>query len=139
MERHRLSDGGDQLDAVGGFQLVDVDDPEVLHDPQVNGLLDLVAQRRQVRARDAPEIVAGGDPVGQPQDLAGESIAPRRLVLGRVARLDEGPQEARHGGPVETHPLSDRRGAELVLLRTRQRLQDAEPTTQGARPCRFTQ
>ena len=139
VERHRLADGGDELDAVVGFQLVDVDDPEVLDDPEVNGLPELVAQRRQVRASDAPKIEVDGDSVGQPQDLAGESIAPGRLVLGHVAGLDEGPEEARHGGLVEADLLADRGGTEPVLVRARQRLQDIEPTTQGAGHRRFTQ
>ncbi len=139
MERHRLADGGDELDAVVGFQLVDVDDPEALHDAQVDGLAELVAQRRQVRSGDAPKVEADGGSVGQPQDPAGESIATRRLVLGYVPGLDEGPQEARHGRLVEVHPLAERRGPEPVLVRARQGLQDVETSTQGAGHHRFTQ
>jgi hypothetical protein len=89
VERHRLADRGDELNAVVGFQLVDVDDPEVLHDSQVNGLPELVAERRQVRSSDGPKIEADSGSVGQPQDPAGESIPTRRLVLRYVPSLNE--------------------------------------------------
>jgi len=62
---------------------------EVLDHPEVNGLPELIAERREVRVGDAPEIQAGRDAVGQPQDLAAQSVAPGRLVLGHVAGLDE--------------------------------------------------
>ena len=139
VERHRLADGRDELDAVVGFELVDVDDPEVIHDAQVDGLPELVAQRGQVRTGDAPKVEANGGPVGQPQDPAGESVATRRLVLGHVPGLDEGPQEARHGRLVEVHLLAERRGPEPVLVGARQGLQDVETSAQGARHRRFTQ
>jgi hypothetical protein len=92
-----------------------------------------------VGSSDGPKIEADGGSVGQPQDPAGESIATRRLVLGYIPSLNERPEEARHGRLVEAHLLADGGGPEPVLVRTRQRLQDVDPTTQG--PCHkwFTQ
>ena len=139
VERHGLADGRDELDAVVGFQLVDVDDPEVIHDAQVHGLAELVAQRRQVRSGDAPKVEADRRSMGKPQDPAGQSVATRRLVLGHVPGLDEGPQEPQHGRLVEVHQLAERRGPESVLVGARQALQDVETSAQGAGHRRFTQ
>ncbi len=131
VERHRLADPGDQLDAVLGFQLVDVHDMHVIDHAEVNGLPELIAERREVRASDAPEIQTGRDTVGQPQDLAAQPVAPGRLVLGDIAGLDEGPEKTRHGGLVEARALADCRRAEPIAVPARQRLQNIETATQG--------
>jgi hypothetical protein len=64
VERHRLADRRDQLDAVLGFQLVDVDDADVIHHAQMNGLPQLIPERGEVRASNGPEVQAGRDAVG---------------------------------------------------------------------------
>jgi hypothetical protein len=128
---HRLTDRGDQLDTVLGFLLVHVDNLEVLDHSEVNGLPELIAKGCQVRARNAPEIQACRDTVGQPQDLSAEAIAPRRLVLGYVPGLDERPKETCHGGLVEARLLADCRWAEAVPVSARQRLHDIEAATES--------
>ena len=132
MEGHRLADGGHQLDAVGGLELVDVDDPEVLHHAQVHGLAERVAQGGQVRPGDAPKIEPGIRRMGERQDPSGQPVATGGRVLGHVAGIDERPEQADDRGFVEADAPADRRRPEGRFGRPGQSLEHEEPTAEGS-------
>ena len=133
MERHRLPDGGHQLDAVARCKLVHVVDRKAFHDPEVHRLADVLAQPPKVRMRNALQIHLGANSVGQTNDLAGEAVSSGLVVLSDVTGLNQRAEQAGGGCLVEVNQVRERRRSEAGLVGRRKCFENIESAGQGAR------
>jgi hypothetical protein len=102
VQRERLADRADGLQALGGDDLVQERDPLTVQNGQIDGLAQLAGKVFQVRVYAAEQLAA--DRVGHPGDLVAEAVA--AAGAGDQALLGERVEDAVDGGARQAQALA---------------------------------